>query len=220
MSHALPTADDGWTYYSAPGTCALAVHIALHEAQAPFQLVTLDFGAQQQQSPDYLAINPKGRVPALKTPQGVLTETPALLLFVAQSFPQAGLAPLDDAFALARLQSFNSYLASTVHVAHAHKRRGARWADDAAAIEAMKAKVPQTMTACAQQLESTLAATAAQGPFVMGAQYSVADAYLYTLSSWLEGDGVDMQAFPLLLAHRERIGQRPATRRALEESGG
>lgn len=212
--------DTGWTFYTAPGTCALAVHIALHEADARFQRVQLDFAAGQQQSPAYLAINPKGRVPALHTPRGVLTETPALLLFVAQSFPDLGLAPLDDAFALAQMQSFNGYIASTVHVAHAHKRRGNRWADDPAAIEAMKAKVPQSMTACAGQLESMLAATAAQGPFVMGAQYTVADAYLYTISSWLEGDGVDVQAFPLLLAHRERISQRPATRRALQESGG
>ena len=209
-----------WTYYSAPGTCALAAHIALHEAQAPFELVTLDFAAGQQQSPAYLAINPKGRVPALKTPQGVLTETPALLLFIAQTHPHAGLAPLDDAFALARMQAFNNYLSSTVHVAHAHKRRGARWADDEAAIEAMRRKVPQTMTACAQQLEAMLADTAAAGPFVMGAQYTVADGYLYTLTGWLEGDGVDLAAFPRLRAHHERVGQRPATRRALEESGG
>lgn len=210
----------GWTFYTAPGTCAQAVHIALHEAQATFRLVKLDFTQQQQQSPEYLALNPKGRVPALATPQGVLTEVPALLLFIAQTHPQAGLAPLDDAFALARLNELSAYLASTVHVAHAHKRRGARWADDAAAIEAMKAKVPQTMTACAQQLEAWLAATAEQGPYVLGARYSVADAYLFTITGWLEGDSVDVQAFPRLRAHHALIAQRPATRRALEEAGG
>lgn len=209
----------GWTFYTAPGTCAQAVHIALHEAQAPFKLVQLDFTQQQQQSPEYLALNPKGRVPALATPQGVLTEVPALLLFIAQSHPQANLAPLDDAFALARMNELASYLASTVHVAHAHKRRGSRWADDAAAVEAMKAKVPQTMTACAQQLEAQLAATADQGPYVLGARYSVADAYLFTISGWLAGDGVDVQAFARLMAHHALIAQRPATRRALEEAG-
>ncbi len=153
-----------WTYYTAPGTCALAAHIALHEAGANFEVVKLDFRAQQQQSAEYLALNPKGRVPALRTSQGVLTETPALLAFIAQRFPEAALAPLDDAFAFARLQEFNSYLASTVHVAHAHKRRGARWADDAAAIEAMRLKVPQTMTACAKLLEAQLGAS----PWVLG----------------------------------------------------
>ena len=102
------------TLYYTPGTCALAVHIALHEAQAGHELVRLDFAAQQQRSPEYLAINPKGRVPALVTEHGVLTETPALLAYVAQRYAQAQLAPLDP-FAFARMQEFNNYLASTVH---------------------------------------------------------------------------------------------------------
>jgi glutathione S-transferase len=207
---------DRWTFFTAPGTCALATHIALHEAGAAFDVQTLDFGAQQQQSPDYLAINPKGRVPALRTAEGVLTETPALLLFVAQRFPQARLAPLDDAFALARMQEFNNYLASTVHVAHAHKRRGARWADDPAAHAAMQAKVPQTMTACAAMLEAQLS----PGPWVLGDSYSVADGYLFTLTGWLEGDGVDTAQFPRLMAHHARVAQRPAVQRALAGAGG
>jgi len=110
------------------------VYIALEEAGAPYEAVPVDFGAQAQRSPEYLAINPKGRVPALVTESGTLTETPGLLLFVAQRFSQAELAPLSGPFALAQVQEFNSYLCSTVHVAHAHGRRGARWVDDAAAI--------------------------------------------------------------------------------------
>lgn len=204
-----------WTLYTAAGTCALATHIALHEAGARFDVVTVDFAANAQQSPAYLAINPKGRVPALRTEQGVLTETPALLLYVAQCFPQAGLAPLDDPFALARMQELHSYLASTVHVAHAHKRRGARWVDDAAAMEAMRAKVPQTMTACAEVLEARLG----DAPWAMGERYSVADGYLFTLAGWLEGDGVDMTRFPRLVAHQARMQARPAVARALAGEG-
>ena len=78
----------------------------------------------QEYFADFLAINPKGRVPALVTERGILSETPAILLFIAQSFPQAGLAPLNDPFATAQLQAFNNYLCSTVHVAHAHGGRG------------------------------------------------------------------------------------------------
>lgn len=204
-----------WTFYTAPGTCALATHIALHEAGAEFDLVKLDIAAGQQQGPDYLRVNPKGRVPALATPQGVLTETPALLAFVAQSFPAAGLAPLDDPFAFARMQELASYLASTAHVAHAHKRRGARWADDPAAHEAMRAKVPQTMTVCAAYLEAQIVE-----PWVAGERYSVVDGYLYTVGSWLEGDGVDMTRFPKLTAYLERVGQREAVRRAVKEAQG
>ena len=116
--------------YYAADTCSLATHIVLEEAGADYSTVRIDFAKAQQRSPDYLAVNPKGRVPALVTDRGTLTETPAMLVFVAQSFPAARLAPVDDAFAFAEVQAFNSYLCSTLHVAHAHRMRGHRWADD------------------------------------------------------------------------------------------
>src|SRR5437667_141328 len=90
--------------YYAPGTCALASHIALAEAGAPYTTAKVDFKTNQQNSPEYLAINPKGRVPSLVIDHGILTETPAMLAFIAQSFPQAKLAPLDNAFAFAQAQ--------------------------------------------------------------------------------------------------------------------
>ncbi|MGL5225624.1 MAG: glutathione S-transferase, partial [Aeromonas sp.] len=133
------------TLFFAPGTCAMAVQIALLEANAPFQPRLVNLAAGEQNDPAYLAINPKGRVPALVTEQGTLTETPALLLYVAQCFPNAKLAPLDNPFLLARMQEVNSFLASTVHVSHAHSRRGCRWADDAQAIVAMQQKVASNM---------------------------------------------------------------------------
>ncbi|CCN02657.1 glutathione S-transferase, N-terminal domain protein [Bordetella bronchiseptica MBORD675] len=204
-----------WTFYTAPGTCALATHIALHEAGADFDLVKLDFGATQQQSPDYLRVNPKGRVPALATEHGVLTENPALLAFIAQSFPQAQLAPLGDPFAFARMQELANYLASTAHVAHAHKRRGARWADDPAAHEAMRAKIPENMTTIAGYLESQIV-----GPWALGERFSVVDGYLYTVGSWMEGDSVDLTRFPKLADYLARVGARPAVQRALAEMNG
>ena len=124
-----------FTLYYARNTCSLASHIALEHSGAEYRAVRVDFTQNQQISPEYLRLNPKGRVPTLATPRGNLSETPAILQFICQTFPQAGLAPLDDAFELARMNAFNSYLCSTVHVAHAHKFRGSRWADDAAAIE-------------------------------------------------------------------------------------
>jgi glutathione S-transferase len=118
-----------------------------------------------------MAVNPKGRVPSLVTDKGVLTETPAILAFVAQSYRQAKLAPLDEAWAFAQVQAFNSYLCSTVHVAHAHRMRGYRWADDPAAIEAMKKKVPQSVGECFDLIERTMF----KGPFVMGEAYTICD---------------------------------------------
>jgi glutathione S-transferase len=201
--------------YYATGTCALATHIALEEASAPHEAVRLDFAAQAQRSPEYLAVNPKGRVPALVTESGTLTETPALLLFVAQRFPGAELAPLSDPFALAQVQEFNSYLCSTVHVAHAHGRRGSRWADDAAAIEAMKRKVPATMTECFDLIEGKFL----KGPWVMGERYTICDPYLFTIASWLEGDGVDTSRLLRVMEHRRRMLERPAVRKAVSVEG-
>jgi glutathione S-transferase len=201
------------TLFYAPHTCALASHIALEEARAEYALNRIDFGAAEQTKPGYLAINPKARVPTLQTPRGVLTETPAILAFIAESFPEAALAPLDDAFAFAQVQAFNAYLCATVHVAHAHRRRGYRWADDPAAIDAMQKKVPQSVGACFALIERELL----KGPWVMGDAYTIADPYLFTLAQWLEGDGVDLNPIPRVLDHRRRMGERPAVMKALAD---
>ena len=201
------------TLHYAPQTCALASHIALAEAGAAYATVKVDFKASEQRAPAYLAINPKGRVPALVTDRGILTETPAILAFVAQAFPAAKLAPLDDAYGFARVQAFNSYLCSTVHVAHAHRVRGTRWADDPAAIEELKRKVPQTMGDCFDLIERQMI----EGPWVMGETYTICDPYLFTLSGWLAGDGVDIARFPKVAAHRARMAERDAVKQALAE---
>jgi glutathione S-transferase len=203
------------TLYYATNTCSLASHIALEEAVAAFETRWIDFGAAEQTKPGYLAINPKGRVPALVTERGVLTETPAILAYVAHLFPEARLAPLDDPFALAELQAFNAYLCATLHVAHAHRARGYRWADDASAFEAMKKKVPQSVGACFALIEREML----RGPWVMGDAYTIADPYLFTLARWMEIDGVDPNAFPRVLDHRDRMAERPAVRRALKSEG-
>ncbi|WVT74167.1 glutathione S-transferase N-terminal domain-containing protein [Sinorhizobium chiapasense] len=197
--------------FYAPGTCSLASHIALEEAGADYEARRVDFSTAEQTKPDYLAVNPKGRVPALLTGRGVVTETPAILTYIAETHPAANLAPRGDAFAFAQLQSFMNYLCSTVHVAHAHGRRGARWADDPAAHEAMRAKVASNMTACFELIENRMF----EGPFVMGEAYSIADPYLFTIAGWLEADGVDPTLFPKVLDHRNRMTARPAVARVL-----
>ena len=121
------------TLFYAHNTCSLASHIALEDSGAAYEAKRLNFADNEQRKPEYLKINPKSRVPALVTDQGILTETPAILVYIAQSFPWANLAPVNDPFRLAQIQSFNSYLCSTVHVAHAHRMRGYRWSDDEAA---------------------------------------------------------------------------------------
>jgi glutathione S-transferase len=199
--------------FYAANTCSLASHIALEEAGAEYSTVRISFATSQQRSPEYLAINPKGRVPAMVTDRGILTETPAMLAFIAQSFPEARLAPLDDPFAFAQVQAFNSYLCSTVHVAHAHRMRGNRWADDPAAIAEMQRKVPQSVGACFELIECDML----KGPWVMGEAYTICDPYLFTLAGWLEGDGVDLTRLPKVMAHQRRMSDRPAVRKAVAQ---
>jgi glutathione S-transferase len=201
--------------YYATGSCALASHIALEEAGARYEAVRLNFATNDQRKPEYLALNPKGRVPALVTERGVLTETPAILAFIAQTYPKAQLAPRADPYAFARVQAFNSYLCSTVHVAHAHKARGYRWADDPDAIQAMREKVPATVGECFELMEREMFA----GPWVMGENYTICDPYLFTLAQWLEGDGVDPARFPKIHDHRTRMALRPAVKKVLGEAG-
>ena len=200
------------TLYYTPKTCALATHIALIDAGADYTLKRISFATGEQRTPEFLALNPKGRVPALVTPRGILTETTALLTYLAQSFPKAALAPTDP-FALAQLQSFTAFLSSTLHVAHAHGPRGSRWTDDAAAQAALKAYVPTSVTAAFKLVEDGML----QGPFVMGDTYTIADPYLFTMSTWIEADQVDTTQIPRVMAHRELMSKRPSVIRALAE---
>jgi glutathione S-transferase len=200
-------------FYYAPNTSALASHIVLEEAGAEYELVRIEFGSNEQRKPEYLAINPLGRVPALMTDDGILTETPAILLYLCQRFPKVGMAPLDDIFALARVQAFNSYLCSTVHVAHAHRMRGYRWADDPEAIKAMQRKVPQSVGQCFDLVEREMLA----GPWVMGEKYTICDPYLFTLAQWLEADGVDVERLPKVADHRRRMSERSSVKSAISK---
>lgn len=201
-------------FYS-PNACSLATHIALEEAGAEYELVEVNVRTGAHQTPEYLALNPKGKVPALATDQGTLTETPALLAYIAQTHPQAGLAPLDDPFEFARFQGINDYIAGSLHVAYAHIFRGYRWADDEAAIEAMKAKGPSVVAQCLTLIQESML----KGPWLLGDRYSAADAYLYVLGRWAPRAGLGLADFPALAAHAARVEERPAVQRALAQEG-
>jgi glutathione S-transferase len=202
-----------FTLYYAPHTCSLASHIALKDAGAEYSLKRIDFGTTEQRSDDYLKINPKGRVPAMATPRGILTETPAMLAFIAQSYPAAALAPLDDPFAFGELQSFNSFICSTLHINHSHRMRGNRWAYEASSFADMQRKVPESVGAAYDLIEKGML----KGPWVMGDSYSIADPYLFTIAQWLEDDGVDPRRLPRVIEHRARMAERPNVKAAIAE---
>ena len=184
------------TLFYSEKSCSFATHILLYDIGADFVAKRINFDTGEQNSKDYLAVNPKGRVPALMTPDGVLTENPAILLYIAQMYPEKHLAPKEP-FALAKAQSFNMYIATTVHVGHAHKMRGLRWADDKKAHVSMTEKVTQNMESYAKVIEEHYFV----GPWVLGEQYSMCDPYLALVTRWLRLDGVLLDNFPKLKAH-------------------
>ena len=198
------------TLYYCKKSCAYAPHILLHDAEADFEVKHIDFDTGEQTSPEFLAINIKGRVPALATPNGILTEIPAILLYIAQMYPDKKLAP-QDPFALAEAQAFNMFLASTVHVAHAHKHRGSRWADDKDAQSHMTAKVVSNMASYASLIESHYF----KGPYVLGESYSLCDPYLALITRWLGPDGVSLDDYPKLKAHDALMKTRPSVQAVL-----
>ncbi|MCY4306093.1 MAG: glutathione S-transferase family protein [Aestuariivita sp.] len=193
------------TLYYMPRTVAAAIAITLNEIHVHYERILIDFSTSQQRSDDYLKLNPKGRVPTLQTQIGKLTETTAILEYIAATHPNSNLVP-SDPFKAAQMRSIMSYLASTVHVNHAHSIRGSRWADKQTSWDDMANKVPETMRESAAFIESHCL----NGPFVMGNQLSLVDPYLFVVSTWLAGDGVDINDFPKLVAFQETMWARPS----------
>ncbi|UWQ32993.1 glutathione S-transferase family protein [Leisingera sp. M527] len=193
--------------YYAPNTISVAVAIALEEAGIEYEAVKIDFAAKEQTGPAYAQINPKGRVPALAVDGGILTETGALLEYIADMAPEAGLRPQDPVLQ-ARMREVMFYLASTMHVNHAHMRRGARWASKTSSYKDMQAKVPQTMTASCEYISQA----GLRGPFVLGDTVSLADCYLYVICTWLAGDGVKVDGFPKIQTFMTAMEQRESIR--------
>ncbi|MFD1341565.1 glutathione S-transferase family protein [Litorisediminicola beolgyonensis] len=191
--------------YIAPATIAVAAAVALEEAGLPYEARRLEFRASEQRGPDYLALNPKGRVPLLIDGELRLTETGAILEYIHARAPEAGLMP-EGAEAQARIREALHYFAATMHVAHAHKLRGTRWADRDESLADMRAKVPQTMGDCAAHVEAHILT----GPFVLGDRLSIADAHLFAITCWLPGDGVDITAYPKLAHFHETMEARPS----------
>ncbi|ORE87939.1 glutathione binding-like protein [Aurantimonas sp. 22II-16-19i] len=205
--------------FYAPGACSLASHIAMEEAGADFEAVRIDTAGGQQRTPDYLAINPKGRVPALADGDFIVTENPAILRYIAVTHPDKALWPSDPR-GEARCAEWLAFLASGVHPTYAHIRRAERYAS----TQAGRTDVVETGTRATreiyQMVENKLAA-ASEG-WAAGDGYTVADPYLLVFWTWGNGPvlGYDMAAdYPHWTAHARRVLARPATVAAFEREG-
>jgi glutathione S-transferase len=184
-------------FYFAPGSSSMATHIALHEVGAAFEPRLLSFRNNEQQRPDYRALNPEGKVPALVIDGRVLTEVAATLYYLAKTYPQAGLWPQGGIEAEAQAVSWMSFIAATVHPA---RRAGeARWRE--------------VFQLCEKRL--------GKNEWTVGGHYSIADIHLFRLF-WRFVDALHPPAsdYPGLMAHYERMMARPAVKKTIEiESG-
>lgn len=199
------------------GACSVVPHIALEEIGAPYEAVLVNLGKGEQLKPEYLAVNPKGRVPALATERGVITEIPAILGYLAHTFPDAGLAPVNDAFAFAQMQAFHMFIATAIHVTFRQLSRPGYFADGEAAAIALKAKVPEATNQHFGVIEKQMADGR---EWVHGDSYSMSDPYLFAFASYLErGDRGNPELFPHIRAHRLRVLARPAVQRTLRQEG-
>ena len=192
--------------YCAPNTISVAAVTAMNEG-VHWEPIRVDMAGGEQTKPEYLAINPKGRVPVLLTPEGPLTEVGAILEYLGETaLPK--LVPADP-LQRARMREVMFYLGTTMHVNHAHKMRGYRWADQQSSYDDMKSKVPETMTASCAYLEPQIV-----GPYFFGPEPTLADFYLFAIACWLESDGVMVSDFPGLSAWKAEMEARPSVQKA------
>lgn len=200
------------TLYYSPGACSLAPHIILEEIGVPFEAKRVLLAEGEQRRPEYLAINPRGRVPALATDTFVLTENPAILSYLGSCYPEAGLLALDNPQQLGRTYELLSFFSSSVHLAFAQIWRPERFADD----DAARASVQASGRAAVVRYMDELEALAAAGTWLVGNRFSVADPYLLAFYRWTGNRlGFDMSRYPAWTAHKDRMLARPAVQRVL-----
>lgn len=196
--------------YFSPGACSLSPHIVLLEAGVEFKLERVDLrGKQTESGADFLAINPKGYVPALELKDGtVLTEGPAIVQFIADLAPDRQLAPAHGTLERYQLMSWLNFISAELH-----KNFGPLFRPNASEDmkEAARASLNTRLAWAAAQL--------ADRDYLMGSQFTVADAYLFTVLGWADFVKFDLSGWPVLAAYQQRVAARPAVQQAMREEG-
>ena len=203
------------SFYYFPGSCSLASHIALEEAGISYTAVKVDLYQGEQHQPGYRAINPLGRVPALSTDDGLLTENLAILNHVADRAPDRQLLPAWGTIGRVRALEMLSFLASTVHPTFRAVTRPERFLEGPAspAIDEVRSRGISSLTEILNILEGRLDGR----DYALGAEYSLCDAYLLVFASWARQHTLRavLPPTPRLAALAERVEDRPAVRRVL-----
>ena len=193
-------------YYS-PGACSLSPHIVLREAGLAFEPVMAPTKTHKlQDGTDYYTINPLGYVPMLELDDGTrLREGPAIVQYVADQVPNKNLAPANGTLGRYRLQEWLTFIGTEIHKTFSPLFNPNMPEE---AKQSFRDKLASRFAFVDKEL--------ANKPFVMGEHFSVADAYLYTVTRWTKPMGIDISGFPNLVAHHARVEARPAVQEALK----
>jgi glutathione S-transferase len=196
-------------YYS-PGACSLSPHIVLREAGLRFEPVLASTKTHKlQDGTDYYTINPKGYVPLLELDNGErLSEGPAIVQYVADKAPEKKLAPPNGTMERYRLQEWLNFITSELH-------KGIGGIFNPAMPEEAKALMREKATNRLKWVETQLEGK----QYLMGDDFSVADAYLFTVTNWTKHTGIDISGMPGLTAYMARVAARPAVQEAMKVEG-
>jgi glutathione S-transferase len=200
-------------FYS-PGACSLVTHVALEEAGAEFEPVRVLLADGEHLKPEYLAINPHARVPALGTDQGVVTENIAILNYIADRFGAEGSVPRSDASSGARCNELLGWFSSTVHISFAQVWRANRFTRDESLHRAITAGGRENLEAQFAEIEEK-----AGEDWLVPGVFTGADSYALTFFRWGNRIQMDMSGYPRWTALAERALERPAVLRAVEREG-
>jgi glutathione S-transferase len=200
------------TLYYAPGACSMASHIALEETGVPYEAKPVSLATGEHMKDEYTKnVNPRAKVPALRTDEGVLTENVAILIYLARSFPNAQLLPTDP-LGTARALSHMAYLSNTMYPAFTHIMRPGRFATDESAHENLKATGRENFWKLLQEIDHLLDGK----QYVLGSQYSAADGYTLVFYGWGKRIGLPVDQLKNYTALKDRLLTRPAVRKVLE----
>ena len=200
--------------YYAPGACSLASHIALEEVGIPYETQKLDLAAGDQRKPEYLRLNPRGRVPTLVVDDHVLTENVGIMTYFAGGYPQANLWP-KDTWHQAQAVSTMAWLSNTVHTTFGHVFRPARYADDPAAQEAIKAKARIAYEEYLKEIDGLLNGK----KWCFGNHFTVVDGYLLVFYRWGNRQKMPVRSLANYSALIDRVMARPAVKKVMADEG-
>jgi glutathione S-transferase len=202
------------TLYFSPGACSLAPHILLEEIGEPFEARRVSLASGENLAPEYLALNPGGRVPTLVTNGAVVTEAAAILLHLAARRPRMNLAPTDG-IANARCYEWLLFIATSLHIAYAQLWRPRRFLEPGPCDEALAKSGHGDIVRYNREISARLGS-----PWALGERYSIVDAYLLPFYRWGVRIGLDMEGdAPKWSEWKDRMIERPAVRRALDAEG-